>query len=112
MRVWSGLFFIPEMLAFQKVPPDSGATPELSARVASWTFWTWFREPLDIAAFSCFLSALFWLNRPDPEPQATARPGNATRFEISLGETSSSGTETLDKAGSAGRKRMEENHAF
>src|SRR2546426_4324662 len=29
MRVWSGLFFIREMLAFQKVPPDSAPSAEL-----------------------------------------------------------------------------------
>ena len=34
MRVWSGLFFIREMLAFQKIPPDSSPSPDLSARVA------------------------------------------------------------------------------
>lgn len=62
MRVWSALFFIPEMLAFQKVPLDSPPSAELSARVASWTFWTWFREPLDIISFICFLLALFRLN--------------------------------------------------
>jgi hypothetical protein len=48
MRVWSGLFFIREMLAFQKIPVDSAPSAELSARVARWTYWTWFREPLDI----------------------------------------------------------------
>src|SRR5262245_60815948 len=48
MRVWSGLFFIRELLEFQKMPLDSPASAELSARVASWTFWTWFKEPLDI----------------------------------------------------------------
>lgn len=64
MRVWSGLFFIREMLAFQKVPLDSPPSVELSARVASWTFWTWFREPLDIISFVCFLLALSWLKRP------------------------------------------------
>jgi hypothetical protein len=64
MRVWSGLFFIPEMLAFQGVPVTSPPSPELSARVASWTYWSWFREPLDIISFLCFLLALFWLNRP------------------------------------------------
>jgi hypothetical protein len=63
MRVWSGLFFIPEMLAFQKIPLDSPPSAELSARVARWTFWTWFREPLDIISFFCSLSALHWLNR-------------------------------------------------
>lgn len=64
MRVWSGVFFIREMLEFQKIPLDSPSTPELSARVGSWTFWTWFREPLDIITFLCFLLALFWLGRP------------------------------------------------
>lgn len=64
MRVWSGLFFIREMLAFQQVPIDSPPSAELSARVASWTFWTWFREPLDIISCVCFLCALSWLKRP------------------------------------------------
>jgi hypothetical protein len=63
MRAWSGLFFIPEMLAFQKVSINSPPSAELSARVASWTFWTWFREPLDIISFVCFLFALSWLRR-------------------------------------------------
>jgi hypothetical protein len=64
MRVWSGVFFIREMLAFQKVPTGSPPSPELSARVARWTFWSWFREPLDIISFLCFLLALSSLNRP------------------------------------------------
>jgi hypothetical protein len=64
MRVWSGLYFIREMLAFQKVPLDSPPSAALSARVAGWTFWTWFREPLDIIALVCFLLALSWLRRP------------------------------------------------
>lgn len=64
MRVWSGLFFIREMLAFQKMPIDSPSTAELSARVAKWTFWSWFREPLDLISFLCFLLALSVLNGP------------------------------------------------
>src|ERR687892_1191183 len=63
MRVWSALYFIPEMLAFQKLPLDSPSNVDLSARVASWTFWTWFREPLDVISLLCFLLALFWLGR-------------------------------------------------
>jgi hypothetical protein len=63
MRVWSFVFFIREMLAFQKIPLDSAPTAELSARVAQWTFWTWFREPLDILSLLCFLLALYRLNR-------------------------------------------------
>jgi hypothetical protein len=63
MRVWSALFFIPEMLAFQKVPLDSAPSAELSARVSRWTFWTWFREPLDIISFLCSLLALYWLKK-------------------------------------------------
>lgn len=69
MRVWSALFFIPEMLAFQRVPLDSPASPELTARVASWTYWTWFREPLDIVTFLSFLLALYWLKRPEEHTQ-------------------------------------------
>jgi hypothetical protein len=65
MRVWSGLFFIPEMLAFQRVPLDAPASLELTARVARWTFWTWFREPLDALSFLSFLLALFCLGRPE-----------------------------------------------
>jgi hypothetical protein len=63
MRVWSGLYFIREMLAFQKIPLDAPPSTELSARVANWTFWTWFREPLDVVSFFCFLLALFSLKR-------------------------------------------------
>jgi hypothetical protein len=59
MRVWSGLFFIREMLAFQKIPPDSAPSPELSAQVARWTYWTWFREPLDMIS----LLSPSWLRR-------------------------------------------------
>jgi hypothetical protein len=63
MRAWSGLFFIAEMLAFQKIPVDSARSAELSARVSKWTFWTWFREPLDIISFLCSLLALYRLKR-------------------------------------------------
>lgn len=63
MRVWSGLSFIPEMLAFQKVPLDAAPSAALSARVSRWTFWTWFREPLDIISLLCSLLALYWLKR-------------------------------------------------
>ena len=63
MRVWSGLFFIREMLAFQKIPLDSAPSPELSARVTRWTYWSWFREPLDIISFLCSLLALYRLKR-------------------------------------------------
>ena len=63
MRVWSALFFIREMLAFQKIPPNSAPSAELSARVARWIYWTWFREPLDIISFLCSLLALYWLER-------------------------------------------------
>jgi hypothetical protein len=63
MRVWSGLFFIPEMLAFQQVPLNEAPSAALSARVATWTFWTWFREPLDVTSFVCALWALYWLKR-------------------------------------------------
>lgn len=62
MRLWSGLFFIREMLAFQKIPTASPPSAELSARVARWAYWSWFREPLDIVSFLCFQLALASLN--------------------------------------------------
>lgn len=65
MRVWSGRYFIREMLEFQNVSVDSPPSTELSARVARWTYWTWFREPLDVISFLCFLLALYWLMRPE-----------------------------------------------
>jgi hypothetical protein len=63
MRVWSFSFFIREMLAFQKIPIDSAPSAELSARVSKWTFWTWFRLPLDVITFLCSLLALHGLRR-------------------------------------------------
>jgi hypothetical protein len=63
MRVWSGLFFIPEMLAFQQVPLDAAPSAALSARVSRWTWGTWGREPLDVISFVCALLALYWLKR-------------------------------------------------
>jgi hypothetical protein len=64
MRVWSGLYFIPEMLAFQKIPLDAAPSAELSARVSKWNFWSRFREPLDVVAFLCFLLALYEVKGP------------------------------------------------
>jgi hypothetical protein len=63
MRAWSFAYFIPEMLAFQQVPLDSAPTPELLERVASWTRWTVFRQPLDVLSFVSFLLALCGLER-------------------------------------------------
>jgi hypothetical protein len=65
MRVWSRVFFIPEMLAFQQVSPDAPASPELTARVERRTSMTVWREPLDMISFLSFALALFWLRRSD-----------------------------------------------
>lgn len=59
MRIWSGLFFIPEMLEFQNVPLNAPPSAELSARASRWTYWSWFREPLDIVSFLCWLLSLW-----------------------------------------------------
>ena len=64
MRAWSGIYFIPEMLKLQKVPLDAPASAELIKRVQHWTFWSWFREPLDVLSFLCFLLALHHLKHP------------------------------------------------
>jgi hypothetical protein len=64
IRVWSGLFFIRELLAFQEYPPDSPSAAELSARGAKWTYWRWFKGPLNVVSFLCVLLALYWLKTP------------------------------------------------
>jgi hypothetical protein len=58
MRAWSFAYFIPEMLAFQQIPPGAPPSAELSARVQSWTFGSVFREPLDVISFLSWLLAL------------------------------------------------------
>jgi hypothetical protein len=63
MRAWGGFYFIRETLAFQKIPLDSPPTAALSARVARWTFWSRFREPLDIISLLCSLLALYQIGR-------------------------------------------------
>jgi hypothetical protein len=55
MRVWSGFYFIPEMLSFQKIPLDSAPTTELTSKVSKWARLSWFREPLDLGLFFCLV---------------------------------------------------------
>lgn len=64
LRLWSGLFFIRDLLASQENPSYSVSAAELSARVAGWTYWTWFRGPLNLVCFLCVLLALYWLKIP------------------------------------------------
>jgi hypothetical protein len=64
MRLWNGLVFIRELLAFQENPSYSASPAEHSARVAEWTYWTWFRGPLNVVSFLCVLLALYWLKIP------------------------------------------------
>jgi hypothetical protein len=74
MRVWSILFFIPEMLSFQKLPLNSPSSAELLERVTAWTSLTWYREPLDAIAFLSFLLALYGLKRPKDFARQEALP--------------------------------------
>lgn len=74
MRAWSFWYFIPEMLAFQQVPLDSPQSVELAGRVEGWTFWTSFREPLDLLSFGCCLLALYWLGASERRSDSPARP--------------------------------------
>ena len=57
MRLWSAVYFIPEMLAFQATRIDSAASADLLSRVHRWTSLTWWREPLDVLSFFCALLA-------------------------------------------------------
>ena len=64
LRLWSGLFFIRELLAFQENPSYSVSAAKFYARVAESTYWTWFRGPLSVVCFLCVLLALYWLKIP------------------------------------------------
>lgn len=57
MRLWSALYFIPEMLAFQGMRLDSPTSADVLSRVHRWTSLTWWREPLDVLSFLCALLA-------------------------------------------------------
>jgi hypothetical protein len=57
MHLWSALFFIREMLAFQKIPPDSAPSSELSARVARWPIGPGSENP-SMSCPSCAFSRL------------------------------------------------------
>ncbi|MFW7381640.1 MAG: hypothetical protein ACOH5I_22725 [Oligoflexus sp.] len=58
MRVWSGIYFIPEMLSFQRVPLKSSPSDELTSRVNKWAKLTILRLPLDLILFVSLLIAL------------------------------------------------------
>lgn len=58
MRAWSFAYFIPEMLEFQSVTPDTPHSADLVERVESWITLTWWRMPLDVIALAAFLFAL------------------------------------------------------
>jgi hypothetical protein len=77
------------MLAFQQIPPDSAPSTELSARVASWTYWTKFREPLDVTSFLCSLLALHGWKRPRIKVNASTLVDESALFvPISTGHRS------------------------
>jgi len=57
MRLWSALYFIPEMLAFQGMRLDNPPSADVLSRVHRWTSLTWWREPLDVLSFLCAMLA-------------------------------------------------------
>lgn len=58
MRAWSFIYFIPEMLEFQKIAVDSQSSDNLIDRVSKWKTLTYWRAPLDIISFFCTMWAL------------------------------------------------------
>jgi hypothetical protein len=58
MRAWSFIYFIPEMLRFQRIPLNEPPTEELRARVRLWTTHTWGRHILDLVTYCFLLNAL------------------------------------------------------
>ena len=64
MRLWSGLFFVRELLAFQENVSSPASSAKHAATVAQSTYLTWFRGPLNVVSFLCVLLALYWLKAP------------------------------------------------
>nr|WP_295905554.1 hypothetical protein [uncultured Bdellovibrio sp.] len=58
MRGWSFLYFIPEMLSFQKIATNSPPSEELMNRVSTWKTLTYWRTPLDLISFFTVLWSL------------------------------------------------------
>lgn len=58
MRAWSFIYFIPEMLEFQKIALDSAKSDDLIGRVSKWKLLTYWRTPLDLVSFFCVTWAL------------------------------------------------------
>ena len=46
VRVWTFLYFVPEIMAFSSIPPDGVYSPELAARTAMWGTLGWLRRAL------------------------------------------------------------------
>lgn len=55
MRGWSFMYFIPEMLSFQKIAITSAPSEELLSRVSTWKTLTYWRTPLDLISFFAIL---------------------------------------------------------
>lgn len=58
MRAWSFMYFIPEMLEFQKIALESAQSDDLLGRVSKWKTLTYWRMPLDLISFFCLTWAL------------------------------------------------------
>lgn len=58
MRTWSFAYFIPEMIAFQKIDVSAALDPSWVERVERWTTLTWWRMPLDLLSAGSFIAAL------------------------------------------------------
>jgi len=70
VRVWTFMYFVPEILAFMSVPPDGPYSAELVARTATWGMLGWIRRGL-IALDSVVL--LLALMRPGPQDAGMLR---------------------------------------
>lgn len=46
MRLWTLLYFVPEILYFESLSVDGPSSEELARRASTWHLFSWFREPL------------------------------------------------------------------
>lgn len=86
VRIWTFLYFVPEIMAFSSIPTDGAYAPELAARVAMWGTLGWLRRML-IALDSVVL--LLALARPistaaQPDP-AVVHESRHDRAPVAIG---------------------------
>lgn len=67
MRVWTYLYFAPEIMTFYEIPSSGPFSPELAERAQQWVYLSWYRVAIDGLVNSLFFLAAFIPSSPSAE---------------------------------------------